>query len=169
MRPIVTNVSWSLSVPNRLSRSFGLWTRVWHRSSGVETGSSGGSMNLNRGPQAAGGPKWGQKNFTKMCEMTHLQSTRRVFSSRRGHLRINTESVKTLGGWGPHLGSLHCSPGPVACTPRSCQHLGLPAWALGAKATEGTQVTVEPGPCSKAFQFTIRFDSLYKKIGLSIH
>ena len=112
MRPIVTNVSWSLSVPNRLSRSFGLWTRVWRRSSGVETGSSGGSM--NRGPQAAGCPKWGQKNFTKMCEKTHLQSTRMVFNSRRGHLRINTESIKTLGGWGLHLGRLHRSPGPVA-------------------------------------------------------
>ena len=158
MRPIVTNVSWSLSVPNRLSRSFGLWTRVWHRSSGVETGSSGGSM--NRGPQAAGGPKWGQKNFTKMCEMTHLQSTRMVFNSRRGHLRINTESIKTLGGWGLHLGSLHRSPGPVAAlskAPPRSQHFGLPASALGAKATEGTQVTVEPGPCSRAFQFTIRF------------
>jgi len=62
----------------------------------------------------------------------------------------NTKSIKTLGGWGTPLGELTPVPRPGSrpspkLHPRS-QHFGLPASALGAEATEGPQVTVEPGP-----------------------
>jgi len=80
--------------------------------------------------------------------MTHLHSTRRVLNSGRGNPR--TQTIKTLGGRGPHWGSLHRCPVPVAGPPQSLtpcsQHFGLPALALRAEATEGSAVTVEPGP-----------------------
>jgi len=81
--------------------------------------------------------------------MTHLYSTRRVFNSRC-HLRTQRASTPLAAG-GPHWGSLHRSPGPRSrpgspeTHPRS-QQFGLPASALGAEATDGPQVTVEPGP-----------------------
>jgi len=93
-------------------------------------------------------PNGTTKNLGKMCEMTHLHSTRGVFN--RGHLRTQKAS-KLLAAGGPHWASLHRSPGPRASPPQSpihdrSQHFGLPALALGAEATEGLQVTVEPGP-----------------------
>jgi len=113
--------------------------------SGVETRGSGGS--INRGPELLGVPNGAPKIFTKMCEMTVLQSTRKVFDSRRGHLRTQKAS-KPLAAGGPHWGSFHRSPdpGPVAGHPQSpprSQHFGLPASALGAEPTEGLEVTVE--------------------------
>jgi len=85
-----------------------------------------------------------------MCEITHLHSTRRVFNSRRGRLRINTKSIKTPAGWGTPLGEITPLPRPGSSplkTPPRSQHFGLPASALiGAKAADGPQVTVEPWP-----------------------
>jgi len=85
-----------------------------------------------------------------MCEITHLHSTRRVFNSRRGHLRINTKSIKTPAGWRTPLGEITPLPRPGSSplkTPPRSQHFGLPASALiGAKAADGPQVTVEPWP-----------------------
>ena len=49
---------------------------------------------------------------TKMCEMTHLHSTRRVFNTRR-HLRTQKAS-KPLAAGGPHWGSCHRSSVPLA-------------------------------------------------------
>jgi len=106
----------------------------------VETSGSGVSM--NRGPRAPGGPS----RPTKMCEMTHLHSTDGVFNSRRGHLRIYTKSIKTLGGWGTPLWELTPLTRPSPKPHHSSQHFGLPASALGTEAAEGPQVTVEPGP-----------------------
>jgi len=81
-----------------------------------------------------------------MCEMTHLHSTDGVFNSRRGHLRINTKSIKTLGGWGTPLWELTPLTRPSPKRHPSSQHFGLPATALGTEAAEGLQVTVEPEP-----------------------
>ena len=85
-----------------------------------------------------------------MCEITHLHSTRRAFNSRRGHLRINTKSIKTPAGWRTPLGEITPLPRPGSSplkTPPRSQHFGLPASALiGAKAADGPQVTVEPWP-----------------------
>jgi len=39
------------------------------------------------GPPSSCGPRVGPQKLGKMCEMTHLHCTRRVFTSRRGHLR----------------------------------------------------------------------------------
>ena len=41
---------------------------------------------------------------TKMCEMTHLHSTRMVFNNRRGHLRTQKAS-KPLATGEPHWGA----------------------------------------------------------------
>jgi len=86
--------------------------------SGVETSGSGGS--INRGLELLGVPNGAPKIFTKMCEMTVLQSTRKVFDSRRGNLRTQKAS-KPLAAGGPHWGSFHRSPdpGPVAGHPQS--------------------------------------------------
>jgi len=84
-----------------------------------------------------------------MCETTQLHSTHMVFNSRSGHLRTQKAS-KPMAAGGPHWGSLHRSPGPVAGPPPKphprSRHFGLPASALGCEATEGLQITVEPGP-----------------------
>jgi len=71
-----------------------------------------------------------------------------VFNSRSGHLRTQKAS-KPMAAGGPHWGSLHRSPVPVAGPPPNpprSRHLGLQASVLGCEATEGPQITVEPGP-----------------------
>jgi len=63
----------------------------------------------------------------------------------------NTKSINTFGGWGTTLGEFTSLPRPRS-RPGSpepharSQQFGLPASALGAEATDGPQVTVEPGP-----------------------
>jgi len=63
----------------------------------------------------------------------------------------NTKSINTSGGWGTTLGEFTSLPRPKEqarlsrASPRS-QQFGLPASALGAEATDGPQVTAEPGP-----------------------
>jgi len=83
--------------------------------SGVETGSSGGSV--NRGPQLLGAPSPGPKNGGEVI-----------------HLAENTKRIKTLG-----IGGLHRFPDLVA-SPRApkphhlhSQHFGIPVLALGGR------------------------------------
>ena len=74
-----------------------------------------------------------------MCEMTvHAE----VFNSRRDHLRAQKASKLLAVGVRTPLGSLHRSPtaGPPKTPPRA---LSTSDWG---EATEGPQVTVEPGP-----------------------
>ena len=66
----------------------------WHRKRGF-------TWFNESGPQSSWRPQVGP----------HLHSTRRVFNSRRGHLRIQKAS-KLLAAGEPHCGSIHRSPGP---------------------------------------------------------
>ena len=136
-------------IANLLKRDFFVCVGPIHTViSGVETGRPGGST--NRGPAAPGGPECGHgKFYKKMCEMTHLHSTLRVFNSRRGHLR----SQKATNPWRLRdpLGELTSLPRPGSRpSPKPhlrSQHFGLPASAgPRAETTEGPQVTVELGP-----------------------
>ena len=77
-----------------------------------------------------------------------LHSTRRVLNSRRCHLRI--QKASQLLAAGDPTGGAYTAPRPGSRPspkphPRS-QLFGFSASALRVKATEGPQVTVEPGP-----------------------
>jgi len=79
-----------------------------------------------------------------MNEMIHLHSARSIFHSRRGHSE-NIKIIKTLGGWG-------FAPDPTggAYSAPSLVEKGLAtlrtALSPSGLATEGPQLTVEPGP-----------------------
>jgi len=83
-----------------------------------------------------------------MCEMTRLHSTRRLRNNMRRHLRTQKAS-KPLAAEDPTGGAYTAPQAQEQALPKphsSSQHFGLPASALGANATEGPQVTVEPEP-----------------------
>ena len=106
-----------------------------YSTSGVET-QGGSGRSVNRVPRAAGARV-----------RPHLRSTRRVFNSRRGHLKTQ-KAPKPVGAGGSPLAELTPLPRPGSQPfqkphPRY-QHFGLPASAHGAEATEGLQVTAEP-------------------------
>ena len=128
----------------------------------METGGSCGSM--NRGPRATGGPEWGHREFRQKCVKWHTCTVHIGFSTA-GEVILRTQKAsKLLAAGGPHWGSLHRSPGPVAGSPQSPTPLsalrassfspwGRSNWAPKLLLNQGPQSLATPLPLELSGKF----------------